>query len=61
MPKNYDDNGDDYSGIVIVKKDDIDKWGFKVTYTLKYNSLGDVIDAYVTGGLYSYLLKRQRH
>jgi hypothetical protein len=59
VPKNYDDNGDD--GIVIVKKDDIDQWGFKVTYTLKYNSLGDVIDAYVTGGLYSYLLKRQRH
>jgi hypothetical protein len=54
-----DDNDDDRSGIV--KIDDVDDRGFKITWTVKYNSLGDIIDASVTDGLYTYLSERQRH
>jgi hypothetical protein len=45
MPMNYGDDGDGYSGSRIVKIDDVDDWGFKVTMTLKYNCLGDIMDA----------------
>jgi hypothetical protein len=60
VPKNYDDKGDDYSGIVTVKKDDVDQWGFKVTWTIEYNSLGDILTASVTDGLYSYLTEQEK-
>jgi len=55
---NYGDK--DYSGIRIVKKDDVDNRGFKVTWTLKYNCMGDLMDFWVTDGLYEYLSERQR-
>jgi hypothetical protein len=51
---------DDYSGIVTVKKDDVDQWGFKVTWTIEYNSLGDILTASVTDGLYSYLTEQEK-
>ena len=52
VPMNY--------GSRIVKMDDVDDRGFKVTMTLKYNCLGDIMDAWVTDGLYEYLSERER-
>jgi hypothetical protein len=55
---NYGDK--DYSGIRIVKKDDVDDRGFKVTWTLEYNCMRDLMDFWVTDGLYEYLSEQER-
>jgi hypothetical protein len=57
---NDSDNDDKCYAIKIVKKDDVDDRGFKITWTIKYNCLGDIMDAYVTDGLYTYLSERER-
>jgi hypothetical protein len=59
VPQKHDDKYNNRRGIV--KKDDVDERGFKITWTLTYNDMGDLIDAWVTDGLYEYLEERQRH
>jgi hypothetical protein len=59
MSWNHDDKYNNRSGTV--KIHEVDYRGFKVTMTVKYNCLGDVIDMWVTDGLYEYLSQRERH
>jgi hypothetical protein len=59
VPRNHDDN-DDHSGIVVVKKDDVNDRGFKITWTIKYNFIGDIMDASHTDGLYEYMTEQER-
>ena len=54
------DDDDDRSGIYVVKRDDIDDRGFKITWTIKYNSIGDIMDASHTDGLYEYMTEQER-
>jgi hypothetical protein len=58
MARNYDDKYNNRSGTV--KVDDVDDRGFKITWTIKYNALGDIVDASHTDGLYEYMTEQQR-
>jgi hypothetical protein len=58
MSRNHDDKYNNRSGTV--KVDDVDDRGFKITWTLKYNALGDLIDASHTDGLYDYITEQER-
>lgn len=58
VPRKHDDKHNNRRGIV--KIDDVDDRGFKITWTLIYNSMGDIMDFSVTDGLYEYLSEQER-